>query len=150
VQPASIAIGITVIPPFYHALYPGLYKCVYETINESFQAIFGNKEAVPGMVCGIHTFGRFLNHHPHIHGIFSEGCFDKRGSFYPMPDLSSPLIAEILENLFTHKVLKMLMMPSIFSPCSPATSPTGMSTGSSTMDYACPRRGVFKSPGIED
>ncbi|MHC9538482.1 MAG: transposase zinc-binding domain-containing protein [Vulcanimicrobiota bacterium] len=77
---------------FDRALYPKLSQCAYEAIRESFQAVLDNREVIPGMITGIHTFGNFLNPHPHIHSIFSQGCFDKKNTFHLSPDVLQSLL----------------------------------------------------------
>jgi len=91
---------------FDHSLYPKLSQCAFETVKEFFQAALANEDIVPGMVIGIHTWRNFLNAHPHLHSLVSQGCSDKQGNFYLLPDT---LDKEKFEKLFTHKVLKMLM-----------------------------------------
>jgi hypothetical protein len=53
----------------------------------------------------IHTFGEYLNFHPHIHAIVADGLFCEDGSFHAAPtrDLRP------LENLFRARLLKMLV-----------------------------------------
>jgi Putative transposase len=75
-------------------------------MKECFQAAFDNNALVPGMITGIHSSGKVLNFHPHVHAVTSAGCFDKDGTFHRiscMPD------EEQLAKLFMHKVLKMMM-----------------------------------------
>jgi|GEM_PF-3052125 len=62
-------------------------RCAFEAVK---QAI---KEALPrvsaaGATCGailaIHTAGNLLQWNPHVHGIVSEGFFDRQGQFHHM------------------------------------------------------------------
>jgi hypothetical protein len=61
---------------------------------------------LPGIVIGIHTWGNFVNHHPHLHGLLCQGCYDKEGNFHPLPDA---IDEKKFEELFMHKVFKMLL-----------------------------------------
>jgi hypothetical protein len=59
----------------------------------------------PGCACSIQTFGDFLGFNPHCHIIISDGTFDEQGNF----PITSHYDAHALEQLFRHKVLKMLL-----------------------------------------
>jgi hypothetical protein len=91
---------------FDHSLFPELSKCAYETMKECFQAALDNDALVPGMITGVHSAGKVLNFHPHIHGVVSAGCFDKEGTFYHIPFMPD---REKLVKVFMHKVLRMMM-----------------------------------------
>ncbi|MDQ7826882.1 MAG: transposase [Candidatus Eremiobacteraeota bacterium] len=92
---------------FDHKLYPRLCQCAFETVKELFQAALGREDVVPGMVIGIHTWGSFVNTHPHLHGMLCQGCYDKEGNFHPLPDAFDEKKSE---KLFMHKVFKMLLV----------------------------------------
>ncbi|MCK5242144.1 transposase [bacterium] len=57
------------------------------------------------MVIALQSFGEYLNAHPHIHAIVSDGLFTPAGMFYVMPKLS----LKWQEEIFRVKVIKMLM-----------------------------------------
>jgi len=61
--------------------------------------------AAPGAVVAIQTFGDFLGFHPHLHILVSDGCFHKNGVFSVSPAVDTKAI----EQIFRHKVLKMLL-----------------------------------------
>ncbi len=63
------------------------------------------KDAVPGAVISIQTFGDLVNFHPHLHSLVSDGCFMPDGWFYVLPEIE----VKELEKLFRHKVLKLLL-----------------------------------------
>jgi hypothetical protein len=98
-----------------HKLYPKFARCTYETLRDLLQAATGNSEAVPGMVIGIHTAGQkgrhrglplLANHHPHLHGIFTSGGFDKDGNFRLLP---TGLDVKKFEELLRLRILKMML-----------------------------------------
>ena len=60
---------------------------------------------MPGCACSIQTFGDFLGFNPHCHIIISDGTFDEQGNFHITPYYD----AHALEQLFRHKLLKMLL-----------------------------------------
>ena len=78
-------------------------------IVESLRALLGKSAAEPGLVVCVHTFGNLLNLHPHLHVMATDGGFTPDGVFHPLPTMSlAPL-----EDLFRHRVLKMLMRKSL-------------------------------------
>jgi hypothetical protein len=61
---------------------------------------------VPGAVVAIQTFGDFpQGFHPHLHILVSDGCFHENGMFSVSPTADT----KALEQIFRHKVLKMLL-----------------------------------------
>jgi hypothetical protein len=59
-----------------------------------------------GAVIAIQTFGDFPQRfHPHLHILVSDGCFHKNGMFSVSPSVDT----KALEQIFRHKVLKMLL-----------------------------------------
>jgi len=59
----------------------------------------------------VQTFGDFLGFNPHCHIIISDGTFDKQGNFHITPYYD----AHALEQLFRHKLLKMLLKKGAIS-----------------------------------
>ena len=46
-----------------------------------------------------------FNFHPHLHCLVTDGCFMTNGWFHALPEID----VKKLENLFRHKVFKMLL-----------------------------------------
>jgi hypothetical protein len=65
----------------------------------------GKADGQAGMVVALQSFGEYLNAHPHLHAIVSDGLFMPDGMFYVMPRLS----AKWLEEIFRAKVIGMLV-----------------------------------------
>lgn len=61
-------------------------------------------DALPGASIAVHTSGDFLNFHPHLHAIVSDGCLRADGSFQTLPNFDPA----DLQAAFQHEVLKML------------------------------------------
>jgi len=83
-------------------------RCAFEAVKRSM------KESLPrdiaaGATCGailaIHTAGNLLQWNPHVHGIVSEGLFDRQGKFHHISDLD----AKRVENLFCENLLTELL-----------------------------------------
>jgi len=82
-----------------------LSRCGWEALKCFFKTITRDQKAVSGAVVAIQTFGDFLGYHPHLHILVSDGCFHKNGMFTVSPTIDK----KALEQLFRHKVLKMLL-----------------------------------------
>jgi hypothetical protein len=87
-------------------LLSSLSRCGWEALKEFYAASDRNKEAIPGAVVAIQTFGDFpLAFHPHLHILVTDGCFHKNSLFSVSPAVDT----NFLEHVFRHKVLKMLL-----------------------------------------
>jgi len=82
-----------------------LPRCAFGAVRRLYQEHVSRRDAVPGMVASIQTFGSALNFHPHVHALVTEGVLEKGGGFLPLaqPDLAA------LEELFRHVVLAELV-----------------------------------------
>jgi len=98
---------MTRIRPYFRfdrKLLGKLNQCAFQSLKEFFRKTLNKKEAVPGAVISIQTFGDLVNFHPHLHCLVSDGCFMPNGWFYVLPEID----VKKLESLFRHKVLKLL------------------------------------------
>jgi hypothetical protein len=68
-------------------------------------------EGIVGAVMTIHTFGEYLDFHPHLHALVADGLFTASGMFHVMPD--APL--KPLEELFRLRVLSFLVGKELLS-----------------------------------
>jgi len=82
-----------------------LSRCGWEALKCFFKTITRDQKAVSGAVVAIQTFGDFFGYHPHLHILVSDGCFHENGMFTVSPTIDT----KALEQLFRHKVLKMLL-----------------------------------------
>ncbi|MFQ5741623.1 MAG: transposase [Acidobacteriota bacterium] len=81
-----------------------LSRCAWRSLRRYFQLTL-DKEALPGVILAIQTYGDQLNHHPHAHSLVSEGAWRKEGSFMSVGEFDQP----VLTSLFQHQVLGMLV-----------------------------------------
>jgi hypothetical protein len=81
-------------------------------LKEFFTAVVTEKEAVPGAVIAVQTFGDFLGFHPHLHILCTDGCFYGDGMFRVAPTFE----LKRLEEIFKHKVFKMLLSKEKITP----------------------------------
>jgi len=83
-----------------------LSRCGWEALKAFYTSGVRNSKAVPGAVVAIQTFGDFpVRFHPHLHILISDGCFHANGMFSVSPTVDT----KTLEQIFRHKVLKMLL-----------------------------------------
>lgn len=82
-----------------------LSRCGWEALKAFYTTGVRDPKAVPGAVVAIQTFGDFLGFHPHLHILVSDGCFYKNSMFSVSPAVD----IKALEQIFRHKVLKMLL-----------------------------------------
>lgn len=67
-----------------------LFKAVQDTLK-TFSADPKYLEATPGILCALHTWGRNLSLHPHIHALVSHGGINKKGNWVePKRDILFP------------------------------------------------------------
>jgi hypothetical protein len=64
-----------------------------------------NQKAHPAIILTLHTFGEYLDFHPHIHALVADGLFTRDGVFHPMPQL--PI--KPLEEIFRARVIQLLV-----------------------------------------
>jgi len=78
-------------------------------VRKSLRTFFREQLHLPdgevGLVMVIHTFGDYLNFHPHIHVLAADGLFRDNGMFHVM----FPGGLKALEELFRDQVLKFLI-----------------------------------------
>lgn len=83
-----------------------LFRCARETIMElcADTRFLG---AVPGIVMALHTWGRTLNHHPHVHCLISGGGLTDTGQWKPVTN-GYLLPVRVVKHLYRGKMLAAL------------------------------------------
>ena len=66
----------------------------------------------PAVILTLHTFGEYLDFHPHLHALVADGLFTRDGVFHPLPEL--PL--KPLEEHFRAHILKLLVTLKLLPP----------------------------------
>jgi hypothetical protein len=87
------------------SLLSDLSRCGWESLKVFFQEAVPEKGATPGAVVAVHSFGDFLQFHPHLHILGADGGFYGEGMFRVAPSFE----LKALEEIFRHKVFKMLL-----------------------------------------
>ena len=60
----------------------------------------------------IHTFGEYMDFHPHLHALVADGLFVREGLFHVLPDVS----LRPLEELFRARVITFLVDKALLPP----------------------------------
>jgi len=62
-------------------------------------------DGIPGAVMAIHTFGEYLDFHPHLHVLVADGLFVRGGWFHVLPETG----VRPLEELFRARLITFLL-----------------------------------------
>jgi Zn finger protein HypA/HybF involved in hydrogenase expression len=90
---------------FDRALLKDLCHLAHECLLEYLRTTLNLPDGHPGMVMAIHTFGEYMDFHPHLHALVADGLFARDGLFYVLPDAS----LKPLEELFRARVITFLV-----------------------------------------
>ena len=72
--------------------------------------MLGRRDALPGMVAGVLTFGELINFHRHIHANATDGVFTPGGTFLCLPRIDKQLLLEVWKN----KVFELFVAENVF------------------------------------
>ena len=93
--------------PYYRydrTLLKNLCRMARECLTEFMQTTLGLPEGLPGIVMAIHTFGEYLDFHPHLHALVADGLFTRDGRFHVLPEVS----LKPVEEMFRARVITFL------------------------------------------
>ncbi len=62
-----------------------LSRVAYRTLRDYLHAALGEREAAPGAIVCIQSFGALVHWHPHLHVLVTDGAFRRDGTFLPAP-----------------------------------------------------------------
>jgi len=101
-------------PLFYR--YRGLLKrlctVAQQTITAVLRMALGLPKGRPAFFLALHTFGEYLDFHPHIHALVADGLLDEKGDWQPAP----PIPRHVLEQLFRTRIFAELLRQKFISP----------------------------------
>ena len=83
-------------------LLKDLCHVAHECLLEFMRTTLDLPDGQPGIVMTIHTFGEYLDFHPHLHALVADGLFVRSGLFYVLPKAS----LKPLEELFRARVTR--------------------------------------------
>jgi hypothetical protein len=70
-----------------------LSRVAARTLRDYVQAAVGEREAVPGVIVCVQTFGSVAHLHPHLHVLLTDGAFHLDGTLVPLP-VPEPAVLE--------------------------------------------------------
>lgn len=97
---------------FDRNLLKDLCHLAHECLLEYLRATLSLPDGLPGLVMAIHTFGEYLDFHPHLHALVADGLFVRSGLFYVLPEVS----LKPLEELFRARVITFLVDKGLLPP----------------------------------
>jgi len=105
---------IFTMPHELHGLWrynrAAMMQMLFAAVAETLHALCGDERylgAEPGFILALHTWGRSLSLHPHIHALVSDGGLDAQGQ-WRSPKRSCFLPARVVMALFRGKLLAKL------------------------------------------
>lgn len=84
------------------------HQCTIEFMRTTLEL----PDGIPGIVMTIHTFGEYLDFHPHLHALVADGLFARSGLFYVLPHVS----LKPLEEMFRARVIAFLVGKGLLYP----------------------------------
>jgi len=101
-------------PYFRHDrdLLKDLCRIAHESLLQYLRATLDLPDGIPGIVMTIHSYGEYLDWHPHLHLLMADGLFVRSGLFYVLPQVS----LKPLEELFRARVITFLVDKGLLPP----------------------------------
>jgi hypothetical protein len=87
------------------SLLKDLCVVAHESLLAYMRTALDMPRGTPGVVMATHTFGEYLDFHPHLHALATDGLFGEGDTFHLLPARS----LKPLEAIFRAKVLRMLV-----------------------------------------
>ena len=97
---------------FDRDLVKDLCRLAHECPLEYLRTTLDLPNGLPGIVMAIHTFGEYMDFHPHGHALVADGLFVRSGLFCVLPDVS----LKPLEELFRARVITFLVDKGLLPP----------------------------------
>jgi hypothetical protein len=66
----------------------------YRTLRHYLGAALGERDAAPGAIVCVQSFGALVHWHPHLHGLLTDGAFRRDGTFVPAPAHDAAVLEE--------------------------------------------------------
>ena len=91
--------------------------CAWESFSTLIAETIPVEDAMAGAVSGIHSAGKSLNAHPHVHLFAADGMTARDGTFLHMPvSAERGALCKSMAELFRHKVFKLLLVSEKITP----------------------------------
>jgi len=89
---------------FDRGLLKDLCRIAHECLLEFMRTSLRLPDGHPGIVMAIHTFGEYMDFHPHLHALVADGLFVREGQFHTCPEVT----LKPLEQLFRARLITFL------------------------------------------
>ncbi|MFM7102551.1 MAG: transposase, partial [Verrucomicrobiota bacterium] len=96
----------------HRGLLRRLFTLGQQSITQLLRSALDLPKGTPAFLVTLHTFGEYLDFHPHLHALVADGLLDDQGRFHPAPEI--PVRA--LEETFRTRVLAELLKHRLISP----------------------------------
>ncbi len=98
-----------------------LLGVLLKSVNDSFTALLKHKAPIAtkkeqrrlGLVCFLHTFGRDLKWHPHVHVLIAERYIDKNGILHKYDYFAFEFLRITFQNVLFHHIYHFLKEKSV-------------------------------------
>ena len=99
------------------------YKALFDTSSATLKTLSADEKYIggdlPGFFGVLHTWGRQLEYHPHIHYIIPGGSFDKKCGFWRSSRIDFYLPIWALSEMFREKFKSVMIKTGLFDQINP-------------------------------
>jgi hypothetical protein len=82
-----------------------LCTAAHQSLTLCLRSPLGKSKAHPTIILTLHSFGEYLDFHPHIHALVADGPFTRVGQIHPL----SKLPVKPLEEIFRAHMIQLLV-----------------------------------------
>jgi hypothetical protein len=97
---------------YHRNLLKDLCRIAHECVRDVMRISLDRPEGMPGIVMAIHTFGEYLDFHPHLHLLMADGLFLRDERFLVLPENGM----DAVEELFRAKLITFLSKQGLLQP----------------------------------
>ena len=104
-------------------LLKSLRTLAHQSLTEYLRTALSSPAGVPGIILTLHTFGEYLDFHPHIHALVADGLFSTPAAEAPAAPARPAVFQSLppsplqpLEELFRAKVIHLLVAQKLLPP----------------------------------
>jgi hypothetical protein len=97
---------------YHRDLLKDLCRIAHECVRDVMRTALDQPEGIPGIVMAIHTFGEYLDFHPHLHLLMADGLFLRDERFLICPENGMNAV----EELFRARVITFLTGKGLLPP----------------------------------
>ena len=80
---------------YHRNLLKDLCRIAHECVRDVMRISLDQPEGMPGIVMAIHTFGEYLDFHPHLHLLMADGLFLRDERFLVLPENGMDAVEEL-------------------------------------------------------